>query len=102
MAYPTESCYSIGCLPRNNRALRRLVRLKKRPQDKGMIVIGEAVEQLQPLLQALDSQTLAALKQQWPARKTFLLPACRRLPLLLRGKGRSKLAVRVPDVLGKQ
>ena len=27
LAYPTESCYGIGCLPRNNRALRRLVRL---------------------------------------------------------------------------
>lgn len=32
--------------------------------------------------------------------KTFLPPACRRLPLLLRGKGRSKLAVRVPDHAG--
>ena len=100
VAYPTESCYGIGCLPRDNRALRRLVRLKKRPQDKGMIVIGESTEQLQPLLQALDNQTLAALKQQWPARKTFLLSADRRLPLLLRGKGRSKLAVRVPDHAG--
>ncbi len=97
LAYPTESCYGIGCLPRNNRALRRLVRLKKRPQDKGMIVIGDTAEQLQPLLRPLDKPTLAELKRQWPARKTFLLPADSRLPPLLRGRGRSKLAVRVPD-----
>ena len=50
VAYPTESCYGIGCIPTLPKALNRLIHLKKRPQHKGMIVIGNQLEQLQPLL----------------------------------------------------
>lgn len=92
-AYPTESSYGLGCLPRHTRALAKLVRLKKRPQHKGMIVIGSSAAQLAPLLR--PSENLAAL----PAGEkptTFLLPCRRNTPPQLRGKGRHKLAVRVP------
>ncbi|MFC3874994.1 L-threonylcarbamoyladenylate synthase [Neisseria musculi] len=95
VAYPTESCYGIGCLPYHTRALKKLVCLKKRPQNKGMIVIGNSLAQLLPLLGRPSESMTAMLENQWPAPETFLLP-CRRLPLLLRGRGRSKLAVRVP------
>ncbi len=50
VAYPTESCYGLGALPDNVRGLRTLLRLKKRPQHKGMIVIGANWSQLQPHL----------------------------------------------------
>lgn len=95
VAYPAEACYGIGCLPRHAHALRKLIRLKKRPQNKGMIVIGNSLPQLRPLLQRPSESLAAMLENEWPAPTTFLLP-CRRLPPLLRGKGRSKLAVRVP------
>ncbi len=100
LAYPTESCYGIGCLPRHTRALSKLVHLKKRPQHKGMIVIGTDLAQLQPLLQPLPAPTAAMLAATWPAAKTFLLPAHPGLSPLLRGKGRRKLAVRVPAHAG--
>lgn len=96
VAYPTESCYGLGCLPENLHALRRLVRLKKRPQHKGMIVIGNNLAQLLPLLNTLPENDQQALGCQWPAPKTFLLPARGNVPALLRGKNRRKLAVRVP------
>ena len=95
VAYPTESCYGIGCLPGNTVALKQLVRLKKRPQNKEMIVIGSSLKQLMPLLERPSENTAAMLEGEWPAPTTFLLP-CRRQPMLLRGKGRNKLAVRVP------
>lgn len=100
VAYPTESCYGIGCLPAHQPALRRLIRLKKRPQHKGMIVIGAHKDQLRPLLKSLPAATENMLAENWPAAKTFLLPVRRHLPPLLRGKGRTKLAVRVPDHAG--
>lgn len=96
-AYPTESSYGLGCLPGQPRALRRLVRLKKRPQHKGMIVIGADVAQLRPWLAPLAEDETQRLAAQWPARKTFLLPAGRRVLPLLRGRSRQALAVRVPD-----
>lgn len=95
IAYPTESCYGIGCLPKYPSALKKLIRLKKRPQNKGMIVIGSNLQQLLPLLERPSEKVAAMLDNEWPAPTTFLLP-CRKPPVLLRGKGRKKLAVRVP------
>lgn len=97
VAYPTESVYGLGCLPQHPGALRRLVRLKKRPQHKGMIVIGEQTAQFGRLLQPLSAHDQGRLNAEWPAQKTFLLPARQNVLPLLRGKGRSTLAVRVPD-----
>ena len=97
IAYPTESCYGLGCLPTHTQALKKLIRLKRRPQHKGMIVIGDTLDRLRTLLQPLGETDRRLLESQWPARKTFLLPAADRIPALLRGRNRRKLAVRVPD-----
>ena len=97
IAYPTESCYGLGCLPTHTKALKKLIRLKRRPQHKGMIVIGDKLDRLLPLLQPLGETDRRLLESQWPARKTFLLSAADRIPALLRGRSRRKLAVRVPD-----
>lgn len=102
IAYPTESCYGLGCLPDHARALRRLTHLKKRPQHKGMIVIGSDLRQLLPWLDRPSESTQIMLAQTWPAAKTFLLPAKQRVLPVLRGKGRRKLAVRVPAHQGAQ
>lgn len=96
IAYPTESCFGLGCLPTNPQGLKRIIRLKKRPQHKGMIVIGDGVGQLRPLLAPLDAADTACLEKAWPAAKTFVVPASDKVLPLLRGSGRSKLAVRVP------
>ena len=62
-----------------------------------MIVIGDKLDRLRPLLQPLGETDRRLLESQWPARKTFLLPAADRIPALLRGRNRRKLAVRVPS-----
>ena len=49
IAYPTESCYGLGCLPTHTKALKKLIRLKRRPQHKGIIVIGDKLDRLPPL-----------------------------------------------------
>lgn len=97
IAYPTESCFGIGCHPRHARALERVIRIKKRPQHKGLIVIGHDLPQLQTLLQPLPADVRHTLQQTWPAAKTFVLPARPQVLPLLRGRGREKLAVRVPE-----
>lgn len=96
IAYPTEFCYGLGCDPRNPRALRTLLRLKKRPQHKGLIVIGQDLNQLTPLLFRLPETLQTTLNQTWPAAKTYVLPCKTNTPILLRGKNRNALAVRVP------
>lgn len=97
VAYPTESCFGLGGLPRSQRAIQSILKIKKRPQNKGLIVIGKDLNQLKPFLQKLPQSTEDYLNDVWAAPKTFILPAHRHLPIALRGRQRQQLAVRVPD-----
>ena len=94
IAYATESCFGLGCDPRNPHALRRLLRLKRRPAHKGLILIGSDPTQFRPFIQPLPPALQARLAEWWPGPNTLLLPAARACSPLLRGHHR-KLAVRV-------
>ncbi|OAM27591.1 tRNA threonylcarbamoyladenosine biosynthesis protein RimN [Eikenella longinqua] len=96
VAYPTESSYGLGCLPTSPHALRRLMQLKQRPQHKGLIVIGSSLPQLLPLLGRLPENQKQLAENTWPAPVTLLFRAAPRIPAILRGRHRSKLAVRIP------
>lgn len=96
-AYPTESCYGIGGLPNHPRVVRQIIRLKKRPQHKGLIVIGANIAQLQKHLQTLSPSVRQQLEHIWPAPATYILPAHARVLPQLRGRRRNGLAVRIPD-----
>ena len=99
IAYPTESCYGLGGLPTHTGAIRRIIRLKKRPQNKGLIVIGNELQQLQPLLCRLPDDTQQQLQNIWPAPKTFVLSCRTKVHPMLRGARRRQLATRVSDHL---
>ncbi len=90
IAYPTESCYGLGCDPRSARAVAAILRIKGRPKTKGLILIGGAPEQFAPYL----AEPPAAWPRYWPGPHTLLLPASARCPRWLRGR-HAKLAVRV-------
>lgn len=94
IAYPTESCYGLGCDPRNRRAVMKLLRLKGRPQHKGLILIGSEFSQLQPYAAPLDAEQWRTVAPSWPGPVTWLLPAARTTPAWLRGSHNS-IAVRV-------
>lgn len=94
IAYPTESCYGLGCDPRNRRAVIRLLRLKGRPQHKGLILIGAGFSQLQSYAAPLNNGDWQKISPTWPGPVTWLLPAARRTPAWLRG-GHESIAIRV-------
>jgi L-threonylcarbamoyladenylate synthase len=90
IAYPTESCYGLGCDPRNARAVADILRLKGRPKTKGLILIGSTPTQFSSFL----AEPPAAWPQYWPGPTTLLLPAAPHCPRWLTGR-HHKLAVRV-------
>lgn len=90
IAYPTEAVYGLGCDPRNRRAVARLLRLKRRPAYKGLIVIAANAQQLWPYAPELPARAIAT----WPGAHTWLVPARPRVPFWLRGR-HATLAVRV-------
>jgi L-threonylcarbamoyladenylate synthase len=94
IAYPTESCYGLGCDPRNYRAVRRLLRLKGRPQSKGLILIADRFSRLQRYVLPPTAEQSRRLDQTWPGPHTWLMPASRHAARWLRGRHES-IAVRV-------
>ena len=96
VAYPTRGSFGLGCLPTHRPALRRLVRMKRRPLHKGLIVVADRIERLRGLLSPLDAGQQARAAARWPGHWTWLIPAAAKVPALLRGR-HDKIAVRVDD-----
>lgn len=94
IAYATESCYGLGCDPHNRRAVQRLLRLKGRPQHKGLILVAGRCSQLKPYLQPLTQQQQESLRNDGAQAVTCLMPARRDCPRWLRGM-HDTLAVRI-------
>jgi L-threonylcarbamoyladenylate synthase len=94
IAYPTEAVYGLGCDPCNERAVRRLLALKRRPMHKGLILIAADFAQLAPFLQPLAAADRVRLAATWPGPHTWLIPARTDTPRWLRGRY-DTLAVRV-------
>jgi L-threonylcarbamoyladenylate synthase len=94
VAYPTEAVYGLGCDPLNEAAVLRLLAIKGRPLDKGLIVIASDMAQLAPFIETLTSEMRQRLDATWPGPVTWLLPARPHTPSWLRGRHAS-LAVRV-------
>jgi L-threonylcarbamoyladenylate synthase len=94
IAYPTESCYGLGCDPDNRRAVQRILRLKGRPQHKGLILIASHYHQVARYLQALTHDEQAKLKEDGAQAITYLMPARPSCPRWLRG-AHDTLAVRL-------
>ncbi|MBI5918981.1 MAG: Sua5/YciO/YrdC/YwlC family protein [Nitrosomonadales bacterium] len=94
IAYPTESCYGLGCDPRNRAAVSRLLKLKDRPQKKGLILIASSPCQLRRYLQPLDVADEQRLVADGAQAITYLMPAQASCPRWLRG-AHDTLAVRL-------
>jgi L-threonylcarbamoyladenylate synthase len=94
IAYPTESCYGLGCDPRNPVAVQRVLRLKKRSLSKGLILIAAHPRQLRPYLADLPPELANRMRSRWPGPHTWLVPASAHCPNTLRG-AHDSVAVRV-------
>lgn len=94
IAYPTESCYGLGCDPRNPRALARLIRLKGRSAAKGLLLIADRFKRLQPFVRPMSAADRARMLKSWPGPVTWVVPASPACSPLLTG-GRPTIAVRV-------
>jgi L-threonylcarbamoyladenylate synthase len=93
IAYPTESCYGLGCDPMNRRAVEQILRLKGRGASKGLLLIAANRRQLRPYANRQAIET-AWRKGLWPGPVTWVLPAAKSCPAWLTG-GRDTVAVRI-------
>ncbi len=98
IAYPTEAVFGVGCDPDSEIAVQRLLELKQRPVEKGLILIAASFKQLKPYIDdsTLNESQREAVFASWPGPVTFVFPARATTPRWLTGRFNT-LAVRVTD-----
>ena len=97
IAYPTEAVWGLGCDPWNPEAVNRILELKQRPVEKGLIMVAGSVDQIRFLLDPLPEEQQQNALGYWPGPYTCLLPdLLNQIPQEVRGR-HSSIAVRVSD-----
>lgn len=96
IAYPTEAVWGLGCDPRDEAATLRLLAIKQREVEKGLILIAADEAQLAPFIDmdALDDTQRNAVRASWPGPHTWIVPASAEAPRWITG-AHDGIAVRV-------
>ena len=95
IAYPTEAVWGLGCDPFNEDAVLRLLALKNRPVEKGLILVAADLDQLPELASSLTEDQKATMAATWPGPVTWLIPDIKQyIPTWIKGEHQS-VAVRV-------
>jgi len=90
-AYPTEAVYGLGCDPKNESAVKRLLEIKQRQMSKGLILIASDFNQVAEYLTPLTEEQR---KFTEPSETTYIYAAKSTAPKWLTGDFDS-LAVRI-------
>lgn len=92
--HATEGVWGLACDPFDAEAVGRLLELKGRSPDKGLIVIGGGTEAFAPELAEIEPDQVNSVLGSWPGPETWILPN-RRFPYWITGQ-HDGVAVRVP------
>ena len=96
LAYPTEAVFGLGCNPHNLSAVQRLLGVKQRPADKGLILLAANLNQLVDFIPPLDDDIAERVLATWPGPVTWLIPVKQTISPLVRGNHQT-IAVRISD-----
>jgi L-threonylcarbamoyladenylate synthase len=96
IAYPTEGVWGLGCDPDNALACERILMIKNRPWEKGLILVANDFDQLMPWITLPSNSAIRRAATTWPGPVTWLFPCADDCPLWLSGD-HDTIAVRISD-----
>lgn len=96
IAYPTEAVFGLGCNPYSESAVKKLLNLKQRPIEKGLIVIAHDLALLKPFIAEgqLSQKHWQKLTALYHTPITWLVPTNPDTPYWLTGNFNT-LAIRL-------
>ncbi len=95
--YPTDTIYGLGCDIYHPKAIARICKIKNiDPQKAQLSFICRDLSHLSDYTKSIDTPLYRALKNYLPGPYTFILPASREVPKLLKSK-KDTVGLRVPD-----
>ena len=96
IAYPTDSCYALGCRVGNQDGLDRIRAIRHLDDKHHFTLVCHDFAQLGQLVH-LDNAVFRAVKAATPGPYTFILPATREVPKRLAHPKKRTVGVRIPD-----
>jgi L-threonylcarbamoyladenylate synthase len=94
IAYPTEAVFGLGCDPASETAARKLLALKNRPAEAGLILIADTFERFAAYIKPLKAGLQERAAATWPGPVTWLFPRGESVPDWLAGNHET-IALRV-------
>ncbi|HEX4927065.1 MAG TPA: L-threonylcarbamoyladenylate synthase [Burkholderiales bacterium] len=95
VAYPTDSCYALGCLSDAGAALERLRRIRGIDERHHLTLMCRDLSEIARYA-IVDDARFALIKAATPGSYTFILRARRELPRRLLHPKRRTIGVRIP------
>jgi len=96
IAYPTDSCFALGCQLGNRAGLDRIRAIRQLDDQHQFTLMCGSFAQLGQLVQ-LDNAVFRAVKAATPGQYTFILPATREVPRRMLHPKKRTVGVRIPD-----
>lgn len=96
IAYPTDSCYALGCHVGDKDALERIRRIREADKHHHFTLVCRDLTEVAKYA-LIDTPQFRLLKAHTPGPFTFLLPATRETPKRLQHPKRRTIGVRIPD-----
>jgi tRNA threonylcarbamoyl adenosine modification protein (Sua5/YciO/YrdC/YwlC family) len=95
IAYPTDSCFALGCSLDNAEGLERIRRIRSLDSSHHFTLVCGDFNQLGQFVR-LDNAVFRAVKAAVPGPYTFILPATRDVPRRMLHPRRRTVGVRLP------
>jgi len=96
IAYPTDSCYALGCHIGDKDALERVRRIRQADRHHHFTLVCRDLSEIARFAR-VETWQFRLLKACTPGPYTFLLPATREVPRRLQHEKRRTIGIRVPD-----
>jgi tRNA threonylcarbamoyl adenosine modification protein (Sua5/YciO/YrdC/YwlC family) len=95
IAYPTDSCYALGCQLGNSEGFARIRSVRGLDDRHHLTLVCQDFAQLGRLVY-VDNRVFRAIKAATPGSYTFILPATKEVPRMLQHPGKKTVGVRIP------
>jgi tRNA threonylcarbamoyl adenosine modification protein (Sua5/YciO/YrdC/YwlC family) len=96
IAYPTDSCYALGCQLGNATGIDRIRQIRHLDDRHHFTLICQDFAQLGQFVY-VDNAVFRSIKAATPGSYTFILPATKEVPRRLMHAKKKTVGVRIPD-----
>lgn len=96
IAYPTDSCFALGCAPGNDKGLRRIREIRSLDDKHHFTLVCADFAQLGQYVH-VSNTVFRLVKASTPGQYTFILPATKEVPRRLLHPKKKTVGVRIPE-----